>query len=224
MRVFLFLLLASCAKPGAPVDLHAARCLGPKDARSFAVYLHGMDVPSLSDQEVHNREVLARVAHALSIRIALPRTMTACRNDPQQLCWGWTFDDQELAIATPAITRAAHECFGDRDFDVIGFSNGGYLVDKLFRSCSLATWLPGARRLVTVGASMMKGPLEPQPGSLAGCGSLTMLSGSDDEHNADPEENLLHRLEAKHAAVRAIHYAGGHVLVEQPLRDALRGQ
>jgi hypothetical protein len=218
IRFVFVLLLCSCARPTPQLDLPPARCLGPYDGHAFAVYLHGMDTPELSAQEVHNRSVLMHLSEALSMRIALPRATATCQ---AQLCWGWTFDDREVDAATAEINRTARECFGDKDYVAIGFSNGGYLLDKIYRGCEMKTRLPHARWLFAVGAALLKGPLEAQPESLAGCGALTLLSGSEDRFNTDPEDNFLHRLQAKHADVRAIRYAGGHELVEAPLGRAL---
>src|SRR5262249_37570459 len=137
--------------PSAPeVDLTTARCIGPADAKRFAVYLHGADAPALSDQEVGNRRTLAQIAKELSIRIALPRASSTCPNQPGSVCWGWTYNDAERTAAVTAIDAAAAACFPtDRRFVLIGFSNGGYLLEKLFRTCELPSRVPRATSVVT---------------------------------------------------------------------------
>jgi hypothetical protein len=83
MSLLLSLLIAAGAvpEPAAP-SLRSATCIGPADAKAFAVYLHSVDAATVSAQELGNRENLARVAEALSIRIALPRAPRACPNHP----------------------------------------------------------------------------------------------------------------------------------------------
>jgi hypothetical protein len=155
----------------------------------------------------------------------LRRRATPQRGRPRicaSRCWGWAFDAAELDAAAALVRGSASECFGDRSFDVIGFSNGGYLVNQLLRTCSLRTRLPRASRLITVGAAApLQGTLEAKPVSLEGCGDLTMLVGREDEHNSDPASSLLHALEVKRASVRETRFDGGHLLRGAPLESVL---
>jgi predicted esterase len=197
-------------------------CLGPADATHFAVYLHGVDEPSVSEQELGNRQSLDTIARSLSMRIALPRASMPCANQPSSLCWGWAFDEREVDVATEAVKRAATSCFGaGHPFGLIGFSNGGYLVTKLLRTCELHDTLPEATWMLTVGSAMNHGPLEPRPEDLSRCGRLVMLVGTHDTYNFDPDDGLLHALEAKHADVSGVRFDGGHVVPEDPTRTAL---
>ncbi len=100
-------------------------------------------------------------------------------------------------------------------------AQGGYLLTKLIRNCTLRTWLNQATHVVTVGSEMLKGPLESQPASLAGCGELTMMVDEKDEHNFDPTGNLLKALRGKNANVREVRFDGGHLLTEAPLEQVL---
>lgn len=213
--------------PGAPgsmspADLREARCLGPATASAFVVYLHGVDSTSPSEQEMDNRRTLARLADEMSLRIALPRAKATCPEQPGSICWGWSFQDAELAGAAQAVDDAARACFGERPFRLVGFSNGGYLLTKALRSCSLRARFPRAEQVVTVGSAMLRGPLEPTPARLEDCGSLVMLIGTGDTHNFDPSENYLRALQAKGARVRAERFDGGHVLPHDALRAVLQ--
>jgi predicted esterase len=216
-------LFSACTpSPTRAPDLRAATCLGPADATGLAVYLHGVDEPGISDQELENRRHLEAIAHTLSLRIAVPRASTRCPDEPNQLCWGWTFDDAELDSGAKAISAAAAACFGaERRFGLIGFSNGGYLVTKLLRTCSVPARLPSVTWMLTIGSAMSRGPLEPAPPDLSGCGRLVMIEGTHDTWNFDPEDHLLHGLEGKHADVRAIRFDGGHGVPVEPTRAAL---
>lgn len=204
-----------------PIDLRSAACLGSQNAESFAIYLHGMDGQTPSEQEMTNRETLAALARKLSIRIALPRARMACPSQPGSICWGWSFDDAEVKAAMSIVRDAARSCFGGKPAALVGFSNGGYLLTKLIRSCSLKSELAEATRVITVGAGMIKGPLEPKPESLVECGELTMLVGTKDEYNFDPSGNLFRGLRGKNANVREVRFDGGHFLDEASLGHAL---
>lgn len=205
----------------ASQDLRRATCLGPADARSFAVYLHGMDSPAISDQEVGNRHSLARAADAFAMRIALPRASLPCPRQAGSLCWGWAFDEAETDASVRAVRDAAQACFGPHPFGLIGFSNGGYLLSKLLRTCALHMKLPTTTWAVTFGSAVLKGPLEWQPQSLAGCGRLVIASGTSDTYNFDPADHLLAALKAKGADVAALRFDGGHEVPEEPLQRAL---
>jgi len=220
------ILLLSCRRqtppPSPPDDLRLASCLGPTDAKHFAVYLHGVDERTISDQEHDNRRSLEVIAKALSLRIALPRASTPCPHQPSELCWGWAFDASELDAASQAVSSAAASCFGTgRPFGLIGFSNGGYLLTKLLRTCSLRQRLPGATWMMTIGSAMSHESLKAPPDDLSGCGRLVMLAGTHDQYNFDPGEALLHALEAQHADVRAVRFDGGHTVPLEPTRAAL---
>ncbi len=140
------------------------------------------------------------------------------------MCWCWTFDDGEVEAATLAIQSAAGSCFGDRPYGLIGFSNGGYLLSKLLRACALPAKLSRARWMVSVGSAMFKGPLEPRPGSLAGCGQLTLLIGTRDQWNFDPADHFLQVLKAKGAAVDAVRFDGAHELPGPALQRVLEAR
>lgn len=223
-----FVLLSGCSRrtttssQPTPADLRAATCLGPSDATHFAVYLHGVDEPSISEQELGNRRSLDAVARLLSLRIALPRASQRCPDPPSSLCWGWVFDDREMEAASDAIRHAAESCFGaHRAFGLIAFSNGGYLATKLLRTCTLHDRLPDATWTLTIGSAMNHGPLEPKPEDLSTCGRLVMIVGTSDTYNFDPDDGLLHALQAKHASVRGVRFDGAHLVPEAPTRDAL---
>ena len=207
----------------SPAELRQATCLGPATASTFAVYLHGVDSPSPGEQEMDNRRTLARLADELTLRIALPRAKAACPEQPGSVCWGWSFGEAEIADAARGVDEAARACFGERPFRLLGFSNGGYLLTKALRSCSLRDRFPRAREVITVGSAMLRGPLEVTPQKLEGCGTLVMLIGTRDTHNFDPSENYLRALSAKGASVRAERFDGGHTLPRDPLRAVLQG-
>ncbi len=197
-------------------------CIGSPDAKSFAVYLHGVDGVTASSQELGNRKVLESLAKNLSMRIALPRASKACPNDASSLCWGWTFDERELDAAATAIRTAASSCFEGKSFGLVGFSNGGYLLTKMVRDCSLKRRVPLASWAVAAGSALFKGSLDPEPRSLSECGKLRFVTGTKDEFNFDPQHHLLDELKRKGADVGEVAFDGGHLLAEVPLASAIQ--
>lgn len=74
--------------------------------------------------------------------------------------------------------------------------------------------------ITLVGSARWNGPLGP-PESLVGCGSLSILSGTQDEFNSDLNGNYIARLREKGADAEEVSYGGGHALPFEALRDVL---
>lgn len=218
--VLIFALPVACAKHPPPVE---DGCIGAPGAKRAFVYLHGRDQTKPSEQELHNRDVLRKLAGELGARFAIARAETPCKDDPSELCWGWSFSDEELAKTAEVVNRAADKCFapGTR-FELLGFSNGGYAVDKLVARCKLHDLVPRATKATTVGAGMFHGPLADAPPDLSTCGDLTMISGMNDTWNFDPGDHYAKAMNQRGAHVRSIHAPNmGHALLFDPLSDAL---
>ncbi len=206
----------------SPSDDISFSCMGPEGSKINLVYLHGMDSATPSQQEQTNRGVLAKIANELNIRIALPRASKPCPTQPNSVCWGWSFNQSEIDSTKGTIEAAAQNCFGTKaHYGMLGFSNGGYLLSQAYRSCTLQTNFPDGGWLAIVGAARYSGNLPVQPASLKGCGSLTILSGSEDQYNSDLNQNYLHVLAAKGADATEIPYSGGHLLPYPELKTAL---
>jgi predicted esterase len=215
--VFFFLVFISASAEA--VETQDIQCLGSPRAKHFVVYLHGLDAKELSHQEVANRKILEQIAKKLDLRIALPRAQDKCSN---VICWGWALTNEKAKESIPLIKASAKSCFASgTQFGLIGFSSGGYLATKLFRSCMLPSFLPEVNWIVTSGSAMMNGPIEPLPENLEKCGAITMLVGTKDKSNLDPSKNYLHQLEAKKAHIKYVEFEGDHNLFEVPLLQAV---
>lgn len=217
----LIVLLASCGHVdrSAQASNDASICLGSTDASSFAVYLHGIDSRAPGEQELGNRQVLEHIAKTYALRFALPRGPAACGDS---ICWGWQLSPEQRRAAAAVVVASAKKCFPPgAHYGLVGFSNGGYLVLNYLRACELPELLPDVRWSIAVGSGMMGGPIEPQPADLSACGDVTMMIGTADTYNFDPNHNYLHRLEAKHAHVIEVPFAGGHELPEKALGEQL---
>jgi predicted esterase len=206
-----------------------SECLGPADARHQLVYLHGMDGPNPSPQEIANRQVLSKIASTLSVRVALPRATLPCPTQPGSICWGWDFSESGLAAdaarAAPLIEESAKRCFpAHSHYGILGFSNGGYLLSGVYRSCRLSDLLPKADWLVTVGSAPQSKSMTYNSRDLRGCGSLVVMSGTRDEFNSDSDGGLLKELEERRANAREVTYDGGHLLSLEATEAVLRAE
>ncbi|RZA20211.1 MAG: hypothetical protein EOP10_18495 [Proteobacteria bacterium] len=108
-------------------------CYGPKEnAKAYVVYLHGFeDVNALSGEEDGNREILQRLASDMNLRIALPLG-PVCPGKGKR-CWP-AKNEAEVLATFSLITAAKTSCFANKDYTLIGFSNGGYYAFKLYKA------------------------------------------------------------------------------------------
>jgi hypothetical protein len=112
-------------------------CIGPEDATTFVVYLHGMDYKNPGMKERMNRIVLEEIARTQKIRIAVPRSDQYCgyKGANKERCWTWGTPETPIHVKLwPKIIRSRTKCFSkDKKFGIIGFSNGGYLLNQWVR-------------------------------------------------------------------------------------------
>ena len=94
-----------------------------------------MDSAVPSDKEMQNCRILQAISEKYNIRIALPRASQSCARSPKQICWGRGFDAIELSLVTNTIKTAKTICKLPSKNILIGFSNGAYALNKLFRQC-----------------------------------------------------------------------------------------
>lgn len=196
-------------------------CIGPESADTFAIYLHGMDSVVPSQHELGNRAILKDIAKALNIRFALPRAGMECPTQPGSICWGWKFDQTELAAVLPQIVESRSACFAnEKPFAILGFSNGGYLLTRWYSGGLIPSVSPRPFLLIASGSG--KGQVLPGIDDLSMNPSLTIVIGKEDQFNFDPSESLFHSLKALKAPVRLIEFQGGHVLDKDSLLKALQ--
>ncbi|RZA25479.1 MAG: hypothetical protein EOP10_06725 [Proteobacteria bacterium] len=136
------------------VGFAKTECYGPKDkAKAYVVYLHGFeDVTALSGEEDGNRALLQRLASEMNLSIALPLG-PVCPSKGKRC---WPAKNEAEVLATFALIAAARTtCFDNKDYTLVGFSNGGYYAFKLYKahkdahlkriiaSSSSGLWNPG---------------------------------------------------------------------------------
>lgn len=218
MRTLLFAVfffLSACAsfqeKPTA-VD-----CAGEASSKRGIVYLHGMDIPEKSAQELANREIITRIAKKIGARVAFPRAEAGCPGNPSQICWGWKFDTAELVRLKQKIASAAESCGAPPGYMVLGFSNGGYAVNRLFEECLLApetlvvSVAAGNRPFKRVGEKQSK---------LGTCGTLKMIVGTKDHFNNQDTRQYVTELKSREGKVFLTEHPGKHEIPEAALLTA----
>lgn len=220
----IFLILNACIH-GAPnkaselADQNEALCFGDPVFENTAVYLHGLDSKSPSLQEIGNRKIFEAIAKELKIRIAVPRATKLCNNG--SLCWGWALNDEEMNTTLKTIREAALTCSPSaKDIGLIGFSNGGYMIMKIFRSDQFYSTSPSVTWGLAIGSGMMKGPIEVKPTEVRG--DLILLVGENDKYNYDPNQNYYNLLKKKSNHIRLIEFDGGHEIPPGETQKAIK--
>ena len=192
--------------------------MGNSQSPNAAIYLHGLDSSEPGSQELVNRAALERLATDLNLRIALPRATSLCG---EMRCWGWQTDDSDARSAVRQIESAISSCaLNGKKVGLIGFSNGGYMVAKLFRSNDFPTIGSGVSWGVAIGSGMLRGPLEYE--SKVVKGNLTIIVGTADKGNFDPIQNYFQRLRSRSPNVQLRTFSGGHELPYESLLEVAK--
>ncbi|MBC7714273.1 MAG: hypothetical protein H7177_13095 [Rhizobacter sp.] len=195
----------------------SVECIGPTNASKYIIYLHGIDREEFSPQEIKNREILKKLANNLSLKIALPRAKTKCPQDKDLLCWVWEAQyKKDLEPTFTSIKEASTECFPNKDYNVVGFSNGGAAVSAFLRLCEN----PGFKTAISIGAG--GGWFSSDPKKLLNCmPNLIIMLGSNDGANQAPVRNYINHLQTLKAQVKLIEYQGKHEILYEPLKEQL---
>lgn len=192
-------------------------CIGSKDSKTVAIYLHGMDAESLSPQELENRKILKKISESLNIGIALLRSTAKCPNKTQ-LCWGWNFNETGIVdSALKTAQQTKEKCFPkSKHSGLIGFSNGGFVANQIVKDCRKTefSWL------VSIGAGGSWNKNDTKDLSL--CGSLVLMTGKKDKYNYEPIKELGKWLKERRANINVVEYDDGHILPEKDLENILK--
>jgi predicted esterase len=157
----------------SPATAGSNACYGPKSAKHGVIYFHGLDQPGVGSQEKTNRRLLSTLAGQLKIRIAVPRANERCRQG--LLCWPHQ-SAKEINKTLEQVQTQVKTCLDKRPVKgFIGFSNGGYLINKAFQLCRSDD---KARAFLVIGAA---GDLKRSPKKLSQCGQLTLAIGRNDQ-------------------------------------------
>jgi dienelactone hydrolase len=215
-------------------------CVGSKDAPRRAIFLRGItaDVgPSenwrlsrfnswshsvlsndLYFEKSYYEQDLAQIGRELGIRFALVESDRYCPGSLSARCW--TGDEPSSIAATYAtVVEASKRCFPVRpdDFGLIGFSNGGYHVDRVVMQC-LA---PAPRWAIAIGSA---GDPKLAGEDLKGCTRRLTLAAGDLDITREKAHGLASALGKHRLDVRFVEFYGGHEVPMDVLRDLLSQQ
>lgn len=193
--------------------LRNATFLGDTDSHSIVIYLHGMDRPDISEQELKNRQTLNVIGNALSVKFYLPRSMSRCRNNDSQLCWPQD-TTAELEGTLSAIMSRPNFEKQDSVEGIIGFSNGGFFTSKLIQHCLV----PDAFWVISIGSS---GAWRNSTKDLSNCGRLISIIGKKDKWHYSYMLDFHAYLQSAGAKVTLIEFEGGHEIPYQELEKEL---
>lgn len=198
--------------------LSSAECIGPKDLKNVAIYLHGMDTEPPSQQELSNRKILKKISDSLKIGIVIPRAKTQCPNNKDQFCWGWNFNESGVIDSTLKMAFETKErCFPkSKTIGLVGFSNGGFVANQITKDCR-ATEL---NWLISIGAGDSQNKTDTK--DLSKCSPLILMAGQKDKSNYEPIKELGKRLSEQKANVTIIEYDDGHTIPEKDLQKVLK--
>lgn len=184
-------------------------CVGPSDSKVKIIYLHGIDDPSIGNQERRNRKLLQRLGDTERWRIAILRGNRRCISG-KKVCWT-SKGSGGVERTYKYILESANKCFDtQKKFSLIGFSNGGYYLASLFNKC-LA---PLPQFLIAMGSSAsgtVKGP----------CVPIALLIGKRDI-TLDKAKLYFRTLKQKGVDVKMSVFEGGHMIPYSKLKVVIK--
>lgn len=192
-------------------------CLNAGQSDTGLVYLHGIDIASVSGQERGNREKLLRIAEKLHIAVALPRATGICPVNAGQICWGWTYSQEELKLVKERISSAAQTCGLKNVIALVGFSNGGYAVNALHSECMADSY----GQLISIGA-MLNIPTVKLKYNQGCAGAMIRLIGKQDSKNNNAAAMRLVTDNRLEKLIQVIEFDGGHEIPESLLLNQLQ--
>ena len=192
-------------------------CLNKSQSKVAFVYLHGMDIADVSGQEKANREKLFRIAQKLEISVVVPRAISICPTSPNQVCWGWKFDQAELTQIKERISSAIGTCGAKKVIALVGFSNGGYAVNALHSRCEADEF----GKLISIGA-MMNTPVTTLKYNQGCAGTILRLIGKQDNLNSNLAAVKLVTENNFEKLIQIIEFDGGHEIPESLLQEQLQ--
>lgn len=195
----------------ASLGLAKSECIGPVGAKAHAVYLHGFEDPDKrSAEEKENRQVLAKLSKELDLKIALVEGPLCAK---KRLCWPAKTQD-EVRQTFALIKQARKSCFGeDKDYTLIGFSNGGYFAFKLYK-------VHKDPALKTIIASSSSGLWDPSRETVNPLSRFHLIIGDRDITRKDAEA-FMKKFRASEPNASLTVFKGGHRIDFDSLKTLL---
>ncbi|MBP9706974.1 MAG: hypothetical protein KBD78_04975 [Oligoflexales bacterium] len=212
------------------LNITKVHCLGDAGlAENTFIFLEGLRELGGADQTYKkNFAQLKAFSEKYPVQVVIPEVDFSCKNrrtpDAKIACWTMGLEAKETLLNKWKLLRTALQSCQDKipekkrmtvQTRYIGFSNGGYFLNRLYQLCSLEQ-LKG-RSYVAVG---MAG-VEPMDRSYKICGSYMLAIGSKDVLNYKKAKTLYEKFLAKNAAIKFYEYSGGHYLTAELLEYLL---
>lgn len=178
------------------------QCYRSKNPKKNIVYLHGIDTTSPSKQELNNRRLLQKLAQRHSFNLAISRSDLPCRTRKGSVCWPH-YSSEQVKKTWEKIKSSTKGCIDPKkQTSYFGFSNGGYLLAKVFQLCHASenTWF-----YLVGSASSLRKMTKP-------CGYATIVIGHDDKITHPKAIAFYKHLKLLTPRVAFHEYQGGHEL------------
>lgn len=206
----------ACTALSAPKPVEfATRCVGEKDAKKNAIFLHGMlPVGTLAKGVPNSESQLEELAKKHGYRIAIPRSHIVCARAKSHHCWGHSSVDS-IESTYEGVLKSAAQCFDtSKPFVAIGFSDGGYHLGRVFmRGLS-----PQPKMTIAIGSAGNVGLAHSN--DLSKSAHMTLLVGNSDGV-LTKAKSFASALEKKRGQVAFKTYKGGHAVPFDVLGDFL---
>ena len=116
--------------------IESISCYGT-GSKGTLVFLHGMEDPSRRGAFLKDELILKKIADELNVKVALPRSGLTC-NSSSKVCWNMFTSLTSVEKLLKDIQSRSGRCFRvDQKTIYIGFSNGGYFLNKVSQHCLL---------------------------------------------------------------------------------------
>ena len=189
------LLASGFCNPGDVVQL------GEVSAEKTWVYLCGLAETVNVEQEVENRQLLDQLGKKHHIRFLAIHPFERCEKANNKLCWIHYTDEQTLETY-----ENIEEVVGkEKIAGFIGFSNGGFFLNKLAQMKELEV------PLVSIGASSS---FNPAPSS----NEITLIVGRE-EFVYESAQQFAQQAKGSPLSITFIEHEGGHILPAKVLEN-----
>lgn len=179
--------------------------LGNPHSEQAWVYLSGLTKHFNTDQELENRRCLDTIGRHRGVKFLALRPSVRCEKFNGMLCW--PHHTQQEALETWEGIRNA--CIGQRVVGFIGFSNGGFFLNKL------AQLLPLKVPIISIGSA---GYIDEARFE----NKIFLLIGKEDQHHYQLAKQFYEQAKATSLDVELVEYNAGHVFPKEPVERLIQ--